>query len=107
SILYEACFGALREKGQARGPSLIAMYEYAYVGWTPHQIAGGRYYVDISAELDIKRAALATYRSQSCPPLHPCSVEAMETLARMCGIECGRTYAELFYVLKMVDGRAT
>lgn len=102
-ILYEASFSALREKGDGHGPTLVAAYEYPYVGWTPVEFHGGPYYVDVSEQMDGKIHALEAYASQLRPPPHPTSVDAVRRLASMRGLECGRVYAELFYVLKMVD----
>jgi LmbE family N-acetylglucosaminyl deacetylase len=102
-VVYEACFSALREGARACPPSLIAMYEYTYISWAPNGVPGGRYYVDISSYMDQKMAALRAYRSQLQSAPHPVSPEAVEILARMRGMECGRKYAEMFYVLKMVD----
>ena len=102
-ILYEAGFSALREKGTEHYPSLIAMYEYPYIGWTPSDFHGGKYYVNITEQLEEKLFALQAYESQLCPPPHPVSLAAVKTLAAMRGMECGRKYAELFYVIKMVD----
>ena len=100
--VFEAAFGALREKGRP-GPSLVAQYEYPYVGWSPEPIAGGRYYVDVTDHLSAKRDALAAYASQAYAAPHPIAWESVEALARQRGAECGRAHAELFYVLKMVD----
>ncbi len=102
-ILYRAGFSALRTKGSGCTPSLIALYEYPYVSWTPNQWPGGRLYLDIGEHLETKLHALAAYESQVAPPPHPTSVEAVRTLAAMRGMECGRLFAELFYVVKMVE----
>lgn len=102
-VLYEAGYSALREKGGGHYPSMIALYEYPYVGWTPTEFHGGRYYVDITDQLEAKLHALSAYESQIFPAPHPTSLESTRTLAAMRGMECGRRYAELFYVTKMVD----
>lgn len=101
-IMFDAALSALREKGAARSPSLIALYEYPYIGWSNGDVRGGKYYVDIGDRLDGKLHALAAYETQVCPAPHPTSLEAVRTLARMRGMECGREFAELFYVIKMV-----
>ncbi|MBI3725902.1 PIG-L family deacetylase [bacterium] len=100
--IYEAAFAALRERGKP-GPGLVALYEYPYVGWAPSDIRGGRFYVDIAEVLPQKERALAAYRSRRCAPGHPTAWESVHALARMRGVECGRRFAELFYVLKMVE----
>lgn len=102
-LLYDAGFAALREKGGGHYPSLIALYETPYVGWAPREILGGKYYVDITEYIDGKLHALAAYESQVPPAPHPVSLDATRTLAAMRGIECGRKFAELYYVIKMVS----
>ena len=102
-IVHDACFSALRQGALSYSPSVIAMYEYPYISWTPGSVCGGRYYVDISSALEGKEEALGAYRSQLYPPPSPVSLEAIRTLASMRGIECGCLFAELFFVLKMVD----
>jgi LmbE family N-acetylglucosaminyl deacetylase len=101
-IVYQVGFAALRPRGSP-GPSLVAAYEYPYVGWAPEEPRGGRWYVDISGTLDRKKAALAAYRTQAASPPHPLSWEAVETLARQRGFESGFRHAELFHVLRMTD----
>lgn len=102
-IVFDACFSALREKGRTQTPSLIAAYEYPYIEWTPRNFSGGKLYVDITSYLEQKLHALAAYPSQLGPPPHPISPQAVTALAAMRGLGCGRPYAELFYVLKMVE----
>ncbi len=101
-VTYDAAISALREKGRP-GPRLVALYEYPYVGWPGTPIPGGRFYVDIEETLEAKREALAAYESQGYAPPHPISFEAVSALARFRGIECGVSYAELFYLLKQVE----
>jgi LmbE family N-acetylglucosaminyl deacetylase len=101
-VCFDAAFGALREKGSPNAPSLIALYEYPYIGWTAGEVPGGKLYVDITTCIDAKLHALAAYESQVCEPPHPTSLHAVRTLAAMRGMECGRSFAELFYILKMV-----
>jgi LmbE family N-acetylglucosaminyl deacetylase len=101
-VVYDACFAALREGARPNPPSLIAMYEYSYNGWYPGQMPGGHLYVDITEQMEQKQTALSLYRSQLYPAPHPVSVEAIATLAQMRGVECGRPFAELLYLIKMV-----
>ncbi len=102
-VVYDACFAALREGARPNPPALIAMYEYSYNGWYPINVPSGRMFVDITAHMATKREALSLYRSQLYPAPHPISLEAIEILAQMRGVECGRPHAELFYLIKMVQ----
>ncbi|MCG8420965.1 MAG: PIG-L family deacetylase [Proteobacteria bacterium] len=101
-VMYEACFSALREGARDNPPSLIAMYEYTYIGWAPASVPGGRYFVNITPYMERKKAILSLYSSQLHSEPHPISIGSVETLARMRGMESGTQYAEMFYLLKMV-----
>ncbi len=103
-VVYESCFSALRQGARKNNPSLAAMYEYTYIGWLPMGIQGGHYYVDISSFMGKKIVALQCYASQLSTPDHPISAQSIESLARMRGMESGFTYAEMFYLVRMVKG---
>ena len=100
--LYRATYAALRMTDGRRMPRLSALYEYAYIGWTPTEIRGGKLYVDITDYLETKMEAFEAYESQIRSFPHPCSPQAIRTLAAMRGIECGCAAAELFYLQRMV-----
>lgn len=100
--VFEACHAALRERGTGR-PSLYALYEYSQIVHAVDTVPAGRLYVDITEHMAKKRAAVSAYRSQIGAAPHPLSTEAMEALARQRGFECGKAFAELYYVLRIVD----
>jgi N-acetylglucosamine malate deacetylase 1 len=101
-ITYRATLSALRMGARPHVPRLVAAYEYAMIAWQPTPIEGGRFYVDITDTLNDKLRALACYKSQlRCAP-HPCSEEAVRTLAAMRGMEVGIHAAEMFYLLRMI-----
>jgi len=102
-VLHEVVWSALRQRPQRRTERLAALYEYPYVGWAPAPVPGGRWYVDIGAQLERKVHALAAYASQAGPAEHPCSARGVEALAALRGAECGVRHAELFYVVRMFD----
>lgn len=102
-VCYRAMLAALRPATGRSQPKLVAAYEYALIGWQPEAVPGGRLYVDISHVLDIKLAALDCYPSQLRPFPHPCSPEAVTTLARYRGLEAGLQAAELFYLLRRIE----
>jgi LmbE family N-acetylglucosaminyl deacetylase len=101
-LVHDAGLAALRSRGRP-GPSLVALYEYPYVGWPPEPVPGGHYYVDVGGVLDVKRTALLAYGSQACAAPHPIAWDSVEALARQRGIQAGCAHAELFYVLRMLD----
>jgi LmbE family N-acetylglucosaminyl deacetylase len=100
-IVYRTMLAALRPA--ARTPyGLVAAYEYAQIGWQVDEVAGGRMYVDISATLGRKLLALEAYTSQLRSYPHPCSSQSVTTLAQWRGLTAGMTYAEMFYVLRLI-----
>lgn len=60
-------------------------------------------YVDISADLETKLAALACYAHELRPFPHPRSPEAVRSLASVRGSEAGVLAAEAFYVLRDIE----
>lgn len=102
-VLFNVAFAALRNTPGRPTPRVVALYEYAYVGWQPQEIRGGRMYVDISSTLERKLAAFEAYPSQLKAAPHPCSRHGIETLARMRGLEAGVAAAEMFYLQKLVE----
>lgn len=99
--VLHASFAALRPAAHINAPSLIAQYEY-YYGWTQLPMQGGRMYVDITAYMETKERAMRAYKSQIRPGPHPTSIEAINALASMRGLEAGLRSAELFHLLKFI-----
>lgn len=65
-------------------------------GFTPN------YYVDIESFLSCKVEALHFYKGEVFPFPHPRSIKAIESLARLRGVESGLLAAEAFKLLKEV-----
>jgi len=101
--VYRAALAALRPATGRPQPRLVAAYEYAQIGWQFDVVPGGQYLIDITPWLERKLAALACYTSQVRPYPHPCSSEAIRTLAQFRGLAMGTRYAEMFYALRMVS----
>lgn len=100
--LNDACLAALRPGAMRERPQLIAEYEYPYTAWCQKNgPESGYFYVDISRHLSNKISAWNCYTSQKQSDNHPCSAQAIETLARMRGFEVGHTYSERFKVIQM------
>jgi LmbE family N-acetylglucosaminyl deacetylase len=99
--LFDACFSALRITGK-HDPSLIAMYENVFHGWTTFSSWNGKMYVDITHFIKQKTGAVSCYTSQIKwrSDRSPVSVDAVRSLARERGMECGREYAEMYYILR-------
>lgn len=62
-----------------------------------------RYYVDISPHFAKKIKAFRCYASEVEPFPHPRSIEALEALAKLRGVECGKKMAEAFEVVRIVE----
>lgn len=100
TITYQACRAALRP-GAHKMPRLVAEYEHNWPGWS--SVEGGTMYVDIShgACLVRKLAAMSQFQSQlnrHREPHHPLSLDAIQRIASMRGLECGVEYAERYRV---------
>ena len=67
---------------------------YLEPGFLPHS------FVDITATLDRKLAALAAFKSQMHEPPHPRSIAACEALARFRGAQAGMMAAEAFVMVR-------
>ncbi len=103
-ILHDAMYSALRVRPGRPVELLAAMYEYPYVDWGPTSMPGtGKFYLDISPYIDDKLDALRAYKSQVQPDGYPLSLEGTRRLAALRGTEVGVQYAELFYVVRMVQ----
>lgn len=61
-------------------------------------------FLDVSATLEQKVAALECYRSEIRAWPHPRSVEGIRTLARWRGSQCGREAAEAFRLCRRIEG---
>jgi hypothetical protein len=59
-------------------------------------------YVDISNSINKKLEAFKLYKSQNKKSPSPLTVESVKTLAAMRGMQCGKEYAELIYVQKII-----
>lgn len=99
--VYECAMAALRLK-ESYMPPLVALYEYPYILNHCELINGGRWYHDISKNLDKKCELFELYSSQVKPEPSPLNRNGIETLARTRGFECGRQYAEMFYIQKLM-----
>lgn len=62
------------------------------------------YYVDISAELDVKIEAFACYTNELQVYPHPWSREGLKILAQYHGMQCGFKNAEAFQVIRAYEG---
>lgn len=99
TIVHDVMLAALRP-GVHHPPRLVAIYDHIWPGWVavPHY---GKMYTDITETLEAKVAAMRCYESQLARhgPGHPISIETIEAIAAMRGLECGYRYAERYTII--------
>jgi LmbE family N-acetylglucosaminyl deacetylase len=104
-LTFEATMAACRP---LPGSCVREVYSFevpSSTGWAgPEAERGFRptVYVDISEQIELKRKALASYRSEMRPAPHPRSDEAVAALARWRGAEAGLPAAEAFVLIREI-----
>ncbi len=102
-IAAQAAIAAMRPAPSNR-IQFRGLYEYGYLeAWSAgNHIRMSKAYVDISTYLEVKLAAFQEYKSQQRPdPTDLRSLDSIETLAKVRGIEAGVPYAEAFMPLSI------
>lgn len=100
TVLFEACFAALRPK-PPQFIKLIAMYEYPLISWQYQKFWNtGELYLDLSQTIQKKINAFLKHASQKRPPNNLLSPESVLKWAEMRGFEIGISYAEKYYILR-------
>jgi len=102
-FVYECSMAAIRMKAGWNVP-FVALYEYPFINTNYDTIQGGRYYRNITNKIAEKAAAFGCYKSQLKEKPSPNNVVGMMNLAFMRGAECGYSYAEMFYIIRMLEG---
>lgn len=99
---FTAAFTACRPRpGDMKpfSPAFIA-YEGPYLCWTHEAAFTPNLFVDISSQIKKKMGAMALYKSQLRPRLHPFSEENIERYAAMRGRSVGVEFAEAFVLYR-------
>ncbi|MBD5277483.1 MAG: hypothetical protein HDS30_07535 [Bacteroides sp.] len=99
--LYECALASMRLR-EGYSPRLVALYEYPFATTQVGPIGGGYMYHDITDCIEEKVALFELYATQIRSTPSPLNREGVLALARIRGVECGREYAEKFYVQKMM-----
>ena len=99
--LYECALASMRLR-EGFSPRLVALYEYPFATTQVGPIGGGYMYHDITDCIEEKVALFELYATQIRSTPSPLNREGVLALARIRGVECGREYAEKFYVQKMM-----
>lgn len=83
-------------------PKIYGLYEYIFVD--PLSLPqGGLMYVDISKSIDKKVKAFTLYKSQNKKSPSPLNTNDIKIFSAMRGLQCGKQYAELIYIQKIIN----
>jgi N-acetylglucosamine malate deacetylase 1 len=102
-LAHQATLTAFRPAG-APGPRLLAFETLSSTEWQDPALVLFRpnCWVDISAHLATKLAAMRCYASELRAPPHPRSLEGISAKARSRGFEVGVAAAEAFHIIREV-----
>lgn len=99
-FIYECGKAAMRLK-EGFIPAVYGLYEYIFID--PLSLPqGGLMYVNIENSIDKKLEAFKLYKSQNKKSPSPLTVDSVKTLAQMRGMQCGKKFAELIYIQKII-----
>jgi LmbE family N-acetylglucosaminyl deacetylase len=104
-LSFEATMAACRPLPGAPVREVYSFEVPSSTGWAgpePERAFVPTVYVDISAQLHLKQAALTAYAGEVRPSPHPRSAEAVEALARWRGAEAGLAAAEAYVLVREV-----
>lgn len=102
-ILYSAFMAAMRLR-DGWMPNRVGLGEYPFILTSLNTPDGGKWYHPMDSEsFNAKLKAFGAYASQLKPPPSPLGIRGVEILANTRGLECGREYAELIYIQKLID----
>ena len=105
-FVYDCCLAATRPTKGFIVPTVL-VYEYPASNWGPSagmNPARGGIYEDISSVFQLKLESLRRHKSQIHDRNHMISLDGVTRLAKFRGMEIGVGYAELFYLLRSVNG---
>lgn len=99
-FIYECGKAATRLK-EGWIPKIYGLYEYIFID--PLSLPqGGLMYIDIHNSINKKLEAFKLYKTQNKQSPSPLNINSINTLAKMRGMQCGKEYAELIYIQKMI-----
>lgn len=100
-FIYECGKASMRLK-EGWIPKVYGLYEYIFID--PLSLPqGGLMYIDIKYAIDKKLDAFKLYKTQNKKSPSPLNIDSINTLAKMRGIQCGKEYAELIYIQKLIN----
>lgn len=101
---WEVGIAATRPSQAKHQPGVIAAYEYPSTNWGDGAEANasrGGMYANVSDYWDQKVESLKQYKTQMRADGHLFSIDGVEALARLRGLESGYKHAELFHTLRI------
>lgn len=99
--MYECARVCMRLK-EGWIPKIYGLYEYIFVD--PLSLPqGGLMYIDVSYSINKKLEAFKLYKSQNKQSPSPLNADNIKTFAAMRGLQCGKKYAELIYIQKIIN----
>lgn len=98
--LYNCTKASLRLR-EGYSPKVVAQYEYPFTSDGLDMPAGGKWYHEITDVIDEKVKLFGLYKTQIRKSPSPLNEDGIKSLARQRGVECGKKYAELFYIQKV------
>lgn len=102
SIVQRCVLAALRPYHFPDVRALLAFEVLSSTEWNPTAPFRADFFVDVTATIDRKIAALAAYDNEMRPSPHPRSEEAVRGLARYRGAQAGIGWAEGFQTLRVM-----
>ena len=105
-IVSEAMQVACRPTGADYPRRVLCFETPSSTEWAPPEPSAAfqpNHFVDVTATIERKLAAMARYTSEVRAPPHPRSLEALRARAAGWGHIVGRAYAEAFMVLRQVE----
>lgn len=104
-VVFDSVLVATRPLGVGREIRVLAAYEtLSETHWNAPHIEPNfvpNWVVDISSEIEAKKAALGCFVSQIPAFPHPRSIEAASALAMFRGTQAGFAYGEAFHIIRM------
>lgn len=98
--LYECSKVCMRLK-EGWIPKIYGLYEYIFIDPLSFP-QGGLMYIDISKSINKKLESFKLYKSQNKQSPSPLSCESIKTMNALRGVQCGKEYAELLYIQKII-----
>jgi LmbE family N-acetylglucosaminyl deacetylase len=102
-LSHRAMLAACRPIGRDFLKAIYAFEVPSSTDWNPLVPFAPNAFLDISATIELKLAAMEAYGDEMRAPPHPRSRQVLEALARVRGAHCGAHFAEGFILVRSRD----